>query len=85
MFDFVSVQSEFDFQPIESELDSNTKKETCSEQIEIKHETDYFIYGEAFKRIPGQEYSDNNETSQITGHIENDNNSWLEIKLEPTR
>ena len=77
MFDFVSVQSD-------SEFDAATKKEACSEQIEIKREIDNFSFEKTDIRKPGQEYADNKESTQITRHIENDINSWLEIKLEPT-
>ena len=85
LFDFVSVQSEFDFQPVEAELYSAAKNETCSEQIEVKHEYDDFIFEEADTKKPEEEYSGDQESSQITEHKENDINPWLEVKLEPTQ
>jgi len=85
MFDFVSVQSEFEFQPLDSKFDSSApKKERCSEQIEIKPEIDHFSLEKTDIREPGQEYADDKGSTQITGYIENDINSWLGIKLEPT-
>ena len=85
LFDFVSVQSEFDFEPFESEYDSTTEKETRSEQIEVKPDFDDSIFEEDNLRKTSQEYSENKECNQITEHKYNDINSWLEIKLEPTQ
>ena len=86
LFDFVSVQSEFDFEPVEpEEYDSTRKKETCSEQIEVKSEFDVSISEETDQRKPGQGYFENIECTQITEHKDNDINSWLEIKMEPSQ
>ena len=70
--------------PFESELDFTTKIETFSDRIEVKEEYDDFVYEEAIEKRNNVEYSKNKEVDQISDHVENDFNSNLDIKLEPT-
>ena len=74
----VSIPSD----PVLSEFDLTTKMEIFSDQIEVKHEFDNFIFEEANQGRNDEEYSEH-EDDHISDHVETDFNSNLEIELEP--
>ena len=56
--------------------------EILSDQIEVKHEFDDFIFKEANQGRNDEEYSEH-EDDHISDHVETDLISNLEIELEP--